>query len=536
MNTICVQKTLSGSEIISEILCELGLTTVFGYPGGIVLDMYDELYRCRSKISHILVRHEQAAVHAAEGYARVSGKCGVVLVTSGPGATNTVTGIANAYLDGYPLIVITGQVSASLIGKNSFQEVNILDITKSCTKAGFQVTSAKELQNTFYKAYDTAMSGRKGPVVIDISKNVFKETCEYSEDKRTFNSKSYTNFDVEPLVNLLANSSSPLVVSGGGVVQAGCEKQLYAFVKELNVPIVSTMMGLGAYPRDEKNYLGMIGLFGDDEANNAIKSADIILSFGARFNDRITSCFKPEDIAGKIIQIDINQEEIGRNYAPVCSLVGDAGEILDKILESIKGRQFNFTKFSERTKGTDEEGEDFTSSGVINCIYEQTCDKNYYITSEVGQHQISLAKHYKFNFGGQLIASCGSGTMGFGLPAAIGACIASKQPVLCVAGDGSFQMNEQELATIVKYKLPVKIFIINNGYLGMVRQLQEKLCEGRYYETQIDNPDFIKLAESYGIVAESADDYAGAKRSIQNALACESAYIVDFRVNPIELV
>lgn len=536
MNTICAQKILSGSEIISEILCELGLTTVFGYPGGIVLDMYDELYRCRDKISHILVRHEQSAVHAAEGYARVSGKCGVVLVTSGPGATNTVTGIANAYLDGFPLIVITGQVSANLIGKNAFQEVNILDITKSCTKAGFQVTNPKHLRETFHKAYETAMSGRKGPVVIDISKNVFKETCEYFKENCAFDYQSDTNFDVEPVVNLLTRASFPVIVSGGGVVQSGCEKQLYELVKRLDVPIVSTMMGLGAYPAGDKNYLGMIGLFGDEEANRAIKTADVILSVGARFNDRITVCFKPEDISNKIIQIDINRDEIGRNYTPAYSMTGDAGEILEKILASISGKQFNFTSFSPKTQRAEEVTDDFTSKSVIKCIYEQTSDKNYYVTSEVGQHQISAAKHYRFNFGGQFIASCGSGTMGFGLPAAIGACIASRRPVICIAGDGSFQMSEQELATIVKYNLPVKIFIINNGYLGMVRQLQEKRCSGRYYETQIENPDFIKLAEAYGISAQVADDMTSAKRAVNNALAFDNAYIVDFRVNPVELV
>ena len=553
--TIVPEKTriLNGSEIVVKTLEEMGLTTIFGYPGGIVLDLYDELYRNQATVKHCLVRHEQAGVHAAEGFARVSGRCGVVLVTSGPGATNTVTGIANAYLDGYPLLVLTGQVSKESIGKDAFQEVNILDITKSCTKAGFQVTDVRELQKTLNKAHEIAMSGKMGPVVVDISKNVFKEKFGYDEN---FNSEKSACEDVfqrnsradyETVAGFLKSAQSPLIVAGGGATQSKCSEELVRLAEILRCKTVNTMAGLGSFPQNNSDYLGMIGLFGNKCANDAVKNADIILSVGARFNDRITSCYKAGELDGKIIQLDVNENEIGRNVLPIKSLVGDAKILLKTLIEFLEKNfsgENTFVKekigdFPDSSDFTMEppETEELTAQAVVKLISEMSSDKKYYVTSEVGQHQIAVARGYEFTFCGQFIASCGSGTMGFGLPAAIGACLADKRrPVICIAGDGSFQMNEQELATIVQYNLPIKIFIINNGYLGMVRQLQEKNCEGRYYATAISNPDFCKLASAYKIPSERANSIATLKTAIYRALNSPGAYITECVTTPCETV
>ena len=547
MNTVMAKQslqTLNGAEITVKTLLNLGLTSVFGYPGGIVLDLYDELYKNQDQITHYLVRHEQAAVHAAEGYARVSGRCGVVIVTSGPGATNTVTGIANAYLDGYPLLVITGQVKADLIGHDAFQEVNILDITKSCTKGGFQVTNVKDLQKTLVMAHKLATSGKKGPVVVDISKNVFGEKTEYSEtETEEFTLKDFlpSEFDIKTALNLLRRAKRPLIIAGGGVVRSKCTEELVKFSNLLNAPVVSTMMGLGAFPADSENFLGMIGIFGTERANWAIKNSDVILSLGARLNDRITGCFGDGELDGKIIQVDINPSEIGRNFSPVTGLVGDAKTVLSQMISGLRN-YFGpntgkwWSNLSSQKKVAYTEG-GISTGMVVRTISRLSEGARYYVTAEVGQHQVTTAREYGFKFGGQFIASCGSGTMGFGLPASIGASIAGNRcPVICIAGDGSFQMNEQELATIVRYNLPVKIFIMNNGYLGMVRQLQEKICGGRYYETEISNPDFVKLAQAYGVNACRVERAEELEEKIKIALNTEGCYIVDILTEPFEVV
>lgn len=539
-------KTLTGAQIIVKTLKTLGVDTIFGYPGGIVLSIYDELFK-QNDIKHILVRHEQAAVHAAEGYARASGKCGVVLVTSGPGAANTVSGIANAYLDGYPLVVLTGQVFSSLIGKNAFQEVNILDITKSCTKAGFQITSAEQIQDTLYKAFNCATSGKKAPVVVDMAKNVFTEQVEFVEKTPDLiKEQSVIKGNLFGALSEIINAKNPVVIAGGGVVHSHCEKELYNFVKQLGIPVVNTLMSLGTYPQDDENYAGMIGIFGSYAANQTLKESDLILSIGARLNDRITCCFKEKELERKFIQLDINENEISNNVTAYDSITGDAGTVLkemNKILAS-KEKNWNFSVWLEHVQDLKKHNkinskisDKMHSYEVIQKIYEYTKDMDMIVTTEVGQHQLWTAQNYKFKRAGQFLTSGGSGTMGFGFPAAIGASIAlDKAPVICIAGDGSFQMNEQELAVCKDYNLPIKIFIMNNGYLGMVRQLQQKGFEKRYSETQISNPDFIKLADAYNIPAININTTEDLTKALPKVFSENTPYIINCNVEPMEVV
>ena len=539
-NTVDI-KVLTGAQITLRTLKSLGVDTVFGYPGSAVLALYDELYK-QNDIKHYLVRHEQSAVHAAEGYARVSGKCGVVFVTSGAGAANTVSGIANAYMDGYPLIIITGQVSKDLIGTGAFQEIDILDITKNCTKSGYSVTGIDTLQSTLKDAYYCAMSGKKGPVVIDISKNVFEEKCrlqaEFSYVEGNYNIKD------EVLTNILQeikNAKSPVVVAGGGVVHSDSYKELREVISLLKIPVVTTMMGIGTISAENKYYAGMIGSFGDVSANDIVRKSDLILSLGARFNDKIRSAFKNGELSKKIIQIDINKNEISKVFPAYISVVADIKNFLIKFTELIKKDNYDYRDI-DLSAIINNKNNKFSSgklslSDVVNEIYEVTKDFEPVVTTEVGQHQISVIKNYKFSKPRHLLTSGGTGTMGFGLPAAIGACIASpKQPVICIAGDGSFQMNEQELATIRDYNLPVKIFIMNNGYLGMIRQLQQYSYESRYSQTKILNPDFIKLAEAYNIPAVRVEDKNNIKSALERAFAANTPYVIDFVLDPLETV
>lgn len=536
-------KTLSGAQILIKALQNLGVDTVFGYPGGIVLDVYDELGK-QEVVKHYLVRHEQAAVHAAEGYARVFGKCGVALVTSGPGATNIVTGLANAYLDSYPLVVITGQVCANLLHKDAFQEVDIIDITRNCTKAGFQVTSANDLENSLVKAFKIANSGRKGPVVVDITKNVFSEKAEFENCFQKYQDEKSYDVDVTSIVKVLKKSQKPLIIAGGGIALSGAANELFNFAKKMNMPVVSTMMGLGTYSAYDENYFGMIGIFGQYCANQAVRECDLLLAVGTRFNDRITCCFKIEDIAKKLVHIDIDKKEISKVIPAMLGIVGDAKDVFVKLNSSIKNFELadysNWIKYlktlEEKNTKPLKRSENMHSFELLkeinNCLKNRGC----VITTEVGQHQVWAARYLKFNKPNKFITSGGLGTMGFGFPAAIGACIAKKEPVVCIAGDGSFQMNVQELATCVDYNLPVKIFILNNGYLGMVRQFQEKTCGERYFATKISNPDFVKLAESYGIKAIRVTNIEDVKASIDKAFSDNAPYIIDFVVEPKELL
>ena len=540
-------QTQTGAKILIETLKQLGVDTIFGYPGGIVLNVYDELFK-QSDIKHYLVRHEQAAVHAAEGYARVSGKCGVALVTSGPGATNTVTGIADAYLDSTPLIVITGQVMENLLHQDAFQEVDILDITKSCTKKNFQVKKAQELENVLIEAYNTAMSGRQGPVVVDITKNVFTETFEF-EPCISKTSETEQNLNLSSVIQDLCKAKKTLVVCGGGVIQANASRELFEFAHTLNIPVVCSMMGLGGYPADDENYIGMIGIFGHLAANRAINQSDLVFAIGTRFNDRIRCCISDKEFSKKLIHLDISSKEISRVIPAMTELVGDAKGILYQMLGLLKDRNFSFDSQAKKDwcsylnelkkqnikplKRSDRLHSFEVMAEIQNCLAQ----KNPVITTEVGQHQVWAARYLKFNEPRKFLTSGGLGTMGFGLPAAIGASIAlDNSPVVCISGDGSFQMNMQELATCVDYNLPVKIFIINNGYLGMVRQFQEKSCAGRYFATKISGPDYLKLAQSYGIRALRVKDLSEIKSAVETAYNSDGPFIIDFVVEQMEIL
>ena len=541
-------KTLTGAQILVKTLKDLGVDTIFGYPGGIVLSVYDELFK-QNDIKHYLVRHEQAAVHAAEGYARVSGKCGVVIVTSGPGATNIVTGVADAYLDGTPLIVLTGQVMANLLHQDAFQEVDIVDITKSCTKKNFQVTDVKNLESVLVEAFNTAISGRQGPVVVDLTKNIFSETAEFNPDIAILNSNN-DNCKMPDLMKVfkaLENAEKPLIIAGGGVIQADASSELIEFAHLLNIPVVSSMMGLGAFPANDKNYIGMIGIFGHPSANMAVRESDLVFAIGTRFNDRIRCCFSENELSKKLIHLDISKKKISRVIPSSIEIVGDAKEILTGMIEEYKKENYNIffnqswcnylNELKQQNILPKKKSEKLHSFEVMLEIQNCLKDKAPVISTEVGQHQVWAARYLQFNEPRKFLTSGGLGTMGFGFPAAIGASVAlNGQPVVCIAGDGSFQMNLQELATCVDYNIPVKVFIINNGYLGMVRQFQEKMCDERYFATKISSPDYIKLAESYGIKGIRVEKFEDIKPAVEAAYNSKSPFIVDFVVEPMEVL
>ncbi len=535
-------QTLTGAQIVTATLKNLGVDTIFGYPGGIVLKVYDELFT-DSDIKHILCRHEQACVHAAEGYSRSFGgqKPGVVLVTSGPGATNIVTGLANAYLDGYPLVVLTGQVSKELIGKDAFQEVNIVDIARPCTKEAYQVTDVRDLEKTLVEAFHTALSGKKGPVVIDLAKNIFTETTEFDGMKLPLFEVRSDLDKIPRVLSLLNDAQRPVIVAGGGVLHSNASHELASLACGLSIPVVSTMMGLGAFPQSSPLYFGMIGLFGSYSANQILRKSDLIISLGARFNDRISCCFPNGELERNLIQIDINDYEIFRIFNARMGVKGDIKEILDGLLSKVSK---DFTDWAQeaqvlkaRNKLPAKKSEKLHSYQVIDALYDYTKNKSLTVATEVGQHQLWCAKGYKFNRPGQFITSGGLGTMGFGFPAAIGASIAQQRaPVICVTGDGSLQMNIQELATCAQYGLPVKILVLNNGYLGMVRQLQEKMCEKRYAQTRIQNPDFVGLAKAYGIDALRVEKIEEIPAALEKCFASNAPFLIDFIIEPMEVV
>lgn len=522
-------KTLTGSQIIIQTLRNLGLDSIFGYPGGIVLNIYDELSK-QNDIKHYLMRHEQGAIHAAEGYSKTSGKCGVVLVTSGPGATNLVTGLANAYLDGTPLIAITGQVSAELLHKNSFQEVDIISITKSCTKKNFQVTNAKELQSTLSEAYNIAMSGKKGPVLIDITKNVFSEKCEMSDLYVEKVNKPLLMNNLDKAAEALNYFSKPVIIAGAGASY----KEVQTLSHKLNIPVVRTMLGF--YPQDDENYIGMVGIFGQNSANTTVKESDLIFAIGTRLNDRIKCCFN--DTPQTIIQLNIEPSSIPENSI---SLVGDSKVVLENIIkQNIKTKSKQWLEYTKNLICKNIEPQKRTNvmhSFEVMKEIQKYLKGQYVVTTEVGQHQVWAARYLNFNEPYKFITSGGLGTMGFGFPAAIGASIAqNNSPVVCIAGDGSLQMNIQELAVCMDYKIPVKVFILDNGYLGMVRQFQEKSCDERYFATKISNPDFVKLAESYGAKGYRVEKLEDIKSALDKAFAENGPVLIDFVVEPMEIL
>jgi len=512
---------MTGAAIVFKALEEQGVDTIFGYPGGAVLPIYDEL-KNHKKIRHFLVRHEQGAGHAAEGYARSSGKPGVVLVTSGPGVTNTVTALTDAYMDSIPIVCITGQVPTHLIGTDAFQECDTTGITRPCTKHNWLVKDVKDLSKIMHKAFEVATSGRPGPVLVDIPKDIqFNKTRYISyKNKKQLNSKKnnlFTQKDIETVTEYFKKSSKPVIYTGGGVTNSGPEAStlLRELVAITGFPITSTLQGLGCYPGEDNQFIGMLGMHGTFESNNAMHDCDLLINIGARFDDRITGKIDEFSPKSKKIHIDIDPSSINKNVKVDLPVVGDVSAVLKSLIQSFKKKHPNFEKsnkqkiskwWSQIDKWRQKKSLNFKNSltiikpqHAVQRLYELTKHKDTFITTEVGQHQMWAAQHYKFNKPNRWMTSGGLGTMGYGLPAAVGVQVANPgKLVIDIAGEASVLMTMQEMSTAVQYKLPIKIFIINNEYMGMVRQWQELLHGGRYSESYMDSlPDFVKLAESF---------------------------------------
>ncbi len=509
---------LTGAEIFIRSLEDEGVEYVFGYPGGAVLHIYDAIYK-QDKVEHVLVRHEQAATHAADGYARSCGKPGVVLVTSGPGATNAITGIATAYMDSIPMVVFTGQVPTNMIGNDAFQEVDSVGITRPCVKHNFLVKDVKDLAETIKKAFYVATTGRPGPVVVDIPKDVTAEKAEYHYPKR-IKMRSYNPVvkgnkrQIQKAVDLMLSANRPMFYTGGGVILDRGAKPLTDLVKKLGFPITNTLMGLGAYPATDKQFVGMLGMHGTYEANMAMHNCDVLIAIGARFDDRVTGNIEKFCPTAKIIHVDIDPASISKNVKVDVPIVGGVSNVVKEMIALLnesgqspnKKAMAEWWKQIEAWRGVDclkydTESDVIKPQYVVESLYNVT-KGNAFVTSDVGQHQMWAAQFYKFDKPYRWINSGGLGTMGFGLPAAMGVQFANpKDTVACVTGEGSIQMNIQELSTCLQYGLPIKIVCLNNRFLGMVRQWQEFFYQGRYSMSYMDAlPDFVKLAESYGHV------------------------------------
>jgi acetolactate synthase-1/2/3 large subunit len=544
---------LTGAEIAIRCLQEEGVEYVFGYPGGAVLFIYDALFN-QDKVKHILVRHEQAAVHAADGYSRATDRVGVALVTSGPGATNAVTGIATAYMDSIPMVIISGQVGTSYIGEDAFQEVDTVGITRPCVKHNFLVKDVRDLASTLKKAFYLAKSGRPGPVLVDIPKDVSNHKCAYSYPQ-TVEIRSYqppTHGEIgriKEAAQLLLGAKRPMIYAGGGVVQSGAAGKLTELARLLGFPVTNTLMGLGGFPATDKQFVGMLGMHGTYEANMAMQNCDVLLAVGARFDDRVIGNVEHfGQVPRKIIHIDIDPSSIAKRVKVDVPIVGDVVHVLGDLLAALHGSKGKgdaqalaaWWKQIEDWRGRNclayrNSDEIIKPQYVVQKLYEITRGEAY-VTSDVGQHQMWAAQYYKFDQPRRWINSGGLGTMGFGLPAAMGARFANpKAAVACVTGEGSIQMCIQELSTCKQFRLPIKIICLNNGYLGMVRQWQEMFHGNRYSESYVDAlPDFVKLAEAYGHVGMRIDKPGDVEGALKEAFGKHKNELVfmDFRTNP----
>ena len=519
-------KLISGAEIVFKALEDQNVEYIFGYPGGAVLPIYDELKNHKS-IKHILARHEQGAGHAAEGYARSSGKPGVLLVTSGPGATNAVTALTDAYMDSVPLVCISGQVPTHLIGTDAFQECDTTGITRPCTKHNWLVKDVNDLSDIMHKAFEIATTGRPGPVLVDIPKDIQFNKGVYKVKKtklvKNLNGSQSNKIDpkdIDKFIEMIKNSSKPIFYTGGGVINSGptASKLLRELVSLTGFPITSTLQGLGSYPGNDPQFLGMLGMHGTYEANNAMHDCDLMINIGARFDDRITGKIDEFSPKSKKIHIDIDPSSIGKNVNVDLAITSDVSNLLEKLITKFKDKNKNFINSNKQKtskwwaqieKWREKKSLNFINSNktikpqhAVQRLYELTKDQDTFITTEVGQHQMWAAQHYKFNKPNRWMTSGGLGTMGYGLPAAIGVQIAHpKKLVIDIAGEASILMNMQEMSTAVQYRLPIKIFILNNEYMGMVRQWQELLHDKNYSESYTEAlPDFVKLAEAYGAI------------------------------------
>ena len=549
---------LTGAEIVFKALTDHKVEYIFGYPGGAVLPLYDQLSK-QKKIKHILVRHEQGAGHAAEGYARSTGKPGVVLVTSGPGATNMVTALTDAYMDSIPLVCITGQVPTHLIGTDAFQECDTTGITRPCTKHNWLVKDVNQIAETIHKAFRIATTGRPGPVLIDIPKDIqFKKGIYQSEEKIEIDSyrPNYKGDpdQIEKAVEMISQAKKPVFYTGGGIINAGekASEILRELVSITGFPITSTLQGLGCYPGEDSQFLGMLGMHGTFEANNAMHDCDLMINIGARFDDRITGMVSKFSPNSKKIHIDIDPSSINKIVKVDVAIVGDAQSIMSTMLEIIKKKYPGF-KNSNKEKISDwwkqiekwrekkslsfkEDKKTILPQYAVQRLYELTKNQDTFITTEVGQHQMWAAQHYKFSKPNRWMTSGGLGTMGYGLPAAIGVQVAHpKRLVIDIAGEASILMNIQELSTAVQYRLPVKIFILNNEYMGMVRQWQELLHDKNYSESYSEAlPDFVKLAEAYGAIGIRASKPDELDEKIKEMIDVDKPVIFDCRVTKEE--
>lgn len=549
-------KKLSGAEMVVQSLLDEGVEYVFGYPGGSVLDIYDAIHQ--SSLNHVLVRHEQGAVHMADGYARSTGKVGCVLVTSGPGATNAITGILTAYTDSVPLVIITGQVPSSLIGSDAFQECDMIGISRPVVKHSFMIKDPQEIPETIKKAFYIASTGRPGPVVIDIPKDMVNPANKFAyEYPKEMALRSYNptvqghKGQIKRALKALMVAKKPVLYVGGGVISAECSNELVDFAKKLNLPVASSLMGLGAYPSSDRQFLGMLGMHGTYEANNAMHESDLILGIGVRFDDRTTANLAKYCPNAKVIHVDIDPASISKTVQAYIPIVGSAKNVLDEFLslledENLVKNQADLTawwKQIDEWKAKDclkfeESLEVIKPQQVIRLIHKLT-NGDAYVASDVGQHQMFAALHYGFDKPRRWINSGGAGTMGFGLPAAIGVKFAHPEAtVVCVTGDGSIQMNIQELSTAKQYDTPVVIVSLNNRFLGMVKQWQDIIYQGRHSQVYMNSlPDFAKLAEAYGHIGITIDRPSELEEKLAQAFAIKDKLVfVDVRVDETEHV
>ncbi|NLD34128.1 MAG: biosynthetic-type acetolactate synthase large subunit [Clostridiales bacterium] len=536
---------LNGAQILIEVLKEHGVDTVFGYPGGAVLDIYDALYKASDKIHHVITCHEQGAAHAADGYARASGRTGVVIATSGPGATNLVTGIANAYLDSVPLVAITGNVAVNLIGRDSFQEVDIIGITMPITKHNYIVKDISQLADAVREAFHLAASGRPGPVLVDIPKDVQQGQCEYQKrpPAPANGRRALSQEALKQAQALIAASSRPFIYAGGGVVTAGASEALTRFAESLSAPVGSSMMGLSAMPHRHPLFLGMTGMHGRYAASKALAACDLLIAVGSRFSDRATGNKLSFATGKKVLHLDIDPAEIGKNIPAYAAVVGDVKAILEALLELGVSRQRSdweeevraIVRMPDSHLGMDHSR--LNPQMVIESLYAKLADEAI-VATDVGQHQMWAAQYYKFQRPRTFITSGGLGTMGFGMGAAIGACMGTGQRTLLITSDGSFHMNLAELATAVTHRLPLLIVVLNNSVLGMVRQWQTLFYDQRYASTTMDGrvTDFVKLAEAFGAKGLRIDHKEQLDSAIGQALTWEGPVLLDVLIDRDEKV
>ncbi|MFH5780144.1 acetolactate synthase large subunit [Heyndrickxia oleronia] len=542
-----VMEEINGADLLIQLIINEGVDVLFGYPGGAVLTIYDALYG--KSIKHILSRHEQGSIHAAEGYARVTGKPGVVIATSGPGATNLVTGITDAMMDSLPLVVFTGQVASTVIGSDAFQEADVIGITTPITKHNYQVRDIKDLPRIVKEAFHIASTGRPGPVVIDIPKDICSQKIKLSAEVELQLPGYQPNYSpnvlqIKKLVEALAKAKKPVILAGAGILHSGATELLFEFATNNQIPVTNTLLGLGSFPADHPLFLGMAGMHGTYAANMALYETDLLINIGARFDDRLTGKLEHFAPHAMIAHIDIDAAEIGKNVETHIPIVADAKEALVKLLEE-DIPQLAIEQWNEKLTQNKEQfplwysesGEEMSPQRLIELVHQYT-EGNAIITTDVGQHQMWAAQYYHFSKPNRWVTSGGLGTMGFGFPAAIGAQLANlDQTVVAIVGDGGFQMTLQELAVVKEHHLPIKVVIVNNYSLGMVRQWQETFYEERYSYSKIPvQPDFIKLAESYGIKGVRVTNEEEAARVFTECLTDDSPVVIDCRVKQEENV